>query len=295
MIDEDLQKLERTALVSDDPNDVAAALRAKTRVGADDAELSELLRSFTSDIDAILAHTDLSEDRKALLKARVLVDEQISSAIENAIQPREGDAFLPSGKAILTSVMKELTPERAREILRFHEAKLVLTPITSIERYREELNRASQIMEGYREAYVTGFAEEELSAQAAQAQVEGNKIKSWKFAITEGAQTFDIPEWDNGRENFQQRINLFNARFEQSGMTRLDYSSYIALMVHGLRKGKPIDGEYLKHSRKQDAKCDWQFTLLNETDEERGLVGAACWLDDDRAHFRPAVMGDIVI
>ncbi|MGE3278838.1 MAG: hypothetical protein AB7J40_03515 [Candidatus Altimarinota bacterium] len=310
MADADLRQLQRMAQAEGNVESQAAFLRQKIREGADDAQLAELLRSIRSNVDEIMELTGLSESRRLLVKARMLIEPQIDFALSYAIQPREGDAPLPSREAILASVMTILTPERAREILRFHEAKLVLTPITSLERYLEELNQTSQTMERCRVPYVSEFAQNQLNAQATQAQVEANKIKSWKFAISEGAQTFDIPEWDNGRETHQQRIERFNGRFAKSNILRLDYQSYIALMVQDLLKGRPIDCKYRNDSTSINAQTDtWQYTLMNETDEKQGLVGTAFWdgsfryvnlfsdhLDnrDGVARFRPAVMGEIL-
>ncbi|MGE3341212.1 MAG: hypothetical protein AB7J46_04840 [Candidatus Altimarinota bacterium] len=310
MADRDVRDSERRALAEGSLESEAAYMRKRIREGANDADLSNLLKGFNSNVDEILEQTDLSEGRQLLLKARFLIEQQIAFALENAIQPREGDAPLPSREAILASVMRTLTPAQAREILQFNEAKLVITPVTSVERYREELNAASQTMEGSREPYVSEFTQDHLNTQATQAQVEGNKIKKWRFAITEGAQTFDIPEWDNGQESLRDRINnRFNPRFHQSKMSRLDYQSYVGLMIQGLRQGKPIDCEYLNHSRKAGAQFEWQYTLLNETDEENGLVGAGLWHSDARsvglyefyldlqhvdARLRPAVMGVVI-
>src|SRR5690606_28123326 len=181
---------------------------------------------------------------------------------------------------------------------------------TSPERYTEALQAASQIMEGSRAPNLSEFTQTRLNELAAQAEVEGTQIKQWRFAITEGAQTFPIPEWDNGRETFAERIERFNSRYSSKQITRLDYPSYTALMNQGLRQGKPTDCEYLNHSRKAGAKSDWQYTLLNETNQETGLVGAGYWYNFNRrvslneafldsryddARFRASVVGDIEI
>jgi len=305
--------LERRAKGHQTPENVVNFLEAKIREDASDVQLSRVLGTFVPEVRgaALKLIGNLTADRKVVLEVMAMLEEQIDQAMEFAIQPREGDAPLPDREAILRSIQRTLTPDQARTFLdkkEMNEPTLVLVPVTSPERYTEALQAASQIMEGSQEPYLSEFTQTRLNELATQAEVEGTQIKQWRFAITEGAQTFPIPEWDNGQETFQERISRFNTHYGTKGITRVDFSTYIALMHQGLRQGKPTDCEYLNHSRKAGAKSDWQYTLLNETDEENGLVGAGRWnsgnrhvdlgesnldLRNDFARFRPSVVGDI--
>lgn len=312
MADRRTRELERRAEKEGSPELVALLIGEKVRERADDAAFTALLRRFVPGIrHAALTLTNLTEDQQALLEVRAMIEDQVSFALENAIQPSlVRDAARPLPEVVLASVLKILTPAQATEILQFKEAKLVITPVTSVERYDEELSQASITMEESLVPEFSRFPENQLTAQAARAEVRGNRIKSWKFAITEGAQIFDMPEWDNGQETHLQRIERFNERFVKIGMTRLEFQSYIGLMIQGLRQGKPIDCKYLNHSRKKGAQHEWQYTLMNETDEEIDRIGTGLWdscshnvnlLEDnldypiDFARFRPAVVGDIEI
>jgi len=275
--------------------------------------VQEKLRKREAVTEDDMKFIDEVKGKIALLRVLAMMRDQIDFVQKNAIHPREGDAPLPDRETILRSIQRTLTPDQARTFLdkkEVNEPTLVLVPVTSPERYTEALQAASQIMEGSQEPYLSEFTQTRLNELATQAEVEGTQIKQWRFAITEGAQTFPIPEWDNGQETFQERISRFNIHYGTKGITRVDFPTYIALMHQGLRQGKPTDCEYLNHSRKAGAKSDWQYTLLNETNQETGLVGAGYWhydfrnvylyvynLDNqsDNARFRPSVVGDIEI
>jgi hypothetical protein len=315
MSDSRKRDLENRAKGHQTPENVANFLKAKIREDASDLELSRILGTFVPDVRsaALELVEDLADGRKILLEAMVMLRVQVDKALEFAIQPREGDAPLPDCEAILSSIQSILTPEQARIFLdkkEIHELKLVLVPVTSLERYTEALLDASQIMEGFRELHLSEFAQTRLDELATQAEVEGSQIKKWKFAITEGAQTFVLPSWDNSHENFRERINRFNTHYASKGITRLDLPSYIALMYQGLRQEKPIDCEYLNNSLEADAKAksDWQYTFLNEIDEDARGVGGGSWSFYNRsvllgvdprsvpqqwARFRASVVGDI--
>lgn len=289
-MDEGLRRRNRDSdLTKGDAVALSKYLRERQLHGETAADLSGNLAEYAQDTrKAAFGLLEMSEGEQAVQEALILFSQQIDHARESAIQPREGDAPLPDRETILTSIQRTLTPEQARVFLdkkEVHEPTLVLVPITSTERYTEALQEASQTMEGSEEPSVLEFAQDQLNAQAIAAEVEENKIKKWKFAITEGAQTFDIPEWDNGQVTLQQRIDRFNSRYSSKQITRLDYPSYIALMHQGLRQGKPTDCKYQGDSKKRGAKNTWQYTLLNETGEGTieevtlGLVAAAHWGD----------------
>jgi len=301
-MDENLRRRQRGSdTLKGDAAALAGFLRERQRRGETAADLAGRLAEYSSSTrKAVFRLLEMNEDDQMMQEALILFDQQIYNALKSAIQPQEGDASLPDRQSILQSIHQCLTLEQAKIFLNrleIHEPKLVLVPITSMERYLQELQTASQTMEGSQEPLFSDFAQDQLHAQATAAEVEGNQIKYWKLAITEGAKTFDIPDWDNGQETFQERINRFNRKFVQSGMLRLDYRSYIALMIDGLRGGKPIDGD--------------QYSILNEMDEQQSFAGVVAigeWLAGvvyvflnekglyyryTRARFRPSVVMDI--
>lgn len=263
--------------------------------------------------DEVLNLTVENDEERGRLNALAMVCVQIEDSIRFAMRTRKGDAELPSGAAIMHSIMREMTSERAREMLLFHKPTLVLTPITSLTRYLEEIREVRQIRDGSRNLSLSEFARDQINHQAVAQEVDHNRIRKWRFAITEGSQVFDIPEWDNGEENFEQRIRRFNLRFTPNKIFSLDYASYIALANRGFLTKNFIDdcGEYESGIPHPSQKM--QFTLLNEMefsefDPQLSRVGVASCskfgqfvtLGDDRLHdhgsrtlFRPAIMGDI--
>jgi hypothetical protein len=306
-MDESLRSLERRARAGG-LVDWARFVGASARANEEQA-IASLREVHRGDLVRVL---QMSGSIGAALEVMNVMEQQVDSALRDAIW-REGDAPLPPREAVLQSVLQNLTPERVQEIRKFHVVKLVIVPIASVDRYTEALHGASQTMEGSREPIVRTIL---LNNQTTQAQVEGSKITKWRFAITEGSQTFDVPEWDDISKTFQQRIGFFrNSNLKKKvkgpgskGMSILDYPSYIALMYQGLLHGKPIDCEYRNDSKDRNSKARaWQYSLLYQ--EENGfLVGAASWrhdlryvyLDDEyignrsvNARLRSAVMGDI--
>src|SRR5690606_36053442 len=200
-MDERLRREERDS--DADKNDAAALaafLSQRQRRGETAADLAGKLAEYAQDTRkgaySLLA---MNEDQQVLQEALILFGQQIDQARELAIQPREGDAPLPEREVILQSIQRTLTADQARVFLNkkeVHEPRLILVPVTSVERYIEALQQASESMEGARRPDFEDFARVQRRTLATQAQVEGNKIKKWKLAITEGAQLFPVPTWD---------------------------------------------------------------------------------------------------
>ncbi|MGE3278830.1 MAG: hypothetical protein AB7J40_03475 [Candidatus Altimarinota bacterium] len=225
------------------------------------------------------------------------------------MKTKKDDGDFPASEAILSSVERELTPEQAREVLQFIEPKLVLTPVTSLERFREALASASETLEMSKSAYILEPVPTHFNAEAVQAQVQGNQIKRWRFAITEGAQVFMPQEWDSEMESFPQRIERFNRKFGAINIFPIDCQTYAALTYAGLLQGRPTDGQYGNNSR--DAFCKsfvGQSTILTKGSDASTML-VAYWCFDyrqvvfygstlenlpERCRFRPAVIGDIV-
>lgn len=309
-MDETLRRAEQG---SDAEKGDAVALAALLRKRQRAAETAVDLAEYSQDTrKAAFGLLEMSEDEQVRQEALVLFSNQIDHALESAIQPREGDAPLPDRETIFKSIERTLTSEQAKVFLNkkeIHKPTLVLVPVTSTERYIEALQEASQTMEDAYQPSFSNFPRNQLNRLATQAEVEGDKIKKWKFTITEGAQTFNIPSWDNSVETVQERINRFNRRYSSKSIHPIDTSSYIALMNQGLYHGKPIDCEYIDHSRSSSAiESDWQNTILNNTNENSDRVGVGRWVNlgrgvslavsllldrSDSIRFRPAVMGDI--
>lgn len=319
-MDERLREIERRSLADKSDAEALAELLSVKERGGEKASTARTLRGYIENTRKS-AYTILGLKEEEVLKKEVLVfvENQIDPAIlaaEEGFQPREGDAAIPDRESVSQAIVREFTvghngltlemaKARFEEVKKLHEVKLVLAPVTSVERYRQELQTASQIMKRSKNPIIRLPAENQLNIQAIESQVEDNQIKEWKFAITEGAQVFGIPEWDNGQVSLEERINRFNDRYASSRIRRLDLQSYIALMIDGLRHGKPIDCKYEGDSLERNAKTVvWQLTLFNEV--ENGLVIMAGWHDRERSvdlgHFpivarsgttrsRPSVIG----
>lgn len=303
-----------------DPNALPRYLDEILRNNAEEARvlspLNQVHRGARSKVMGLLFRRDFDRDKYPVLSVLKMMDEQMGSALQNTIQLRAGDTPLASREVIMESIMRELTPARAREILQFHEPMLVLVPAASLERYRLELIVASRIIQQAEAPFFSRFTELHLNEQARSSQVVGTQVKSWKFAITEGASVFDVPEWDNALNTSLDRTRLFTERFRESQMGMLSHRSYIALMVAGLKQNRTIDGRYYGKHKYHQSQSSQHFTYLDVSSEtvildEYSFFGicTAGWSDVppqvffrtasmsqscDGARFRPMVDGHIV-
>lgn len=331
-MDECSRELERLARVSGAPQDGAAFLRELLRGGAEDSELSSALTVVGVGMRAqtLALVENISEDRRSILQVLALMIERVDKRpdqVERAlattalfeINPDQGDIPLPNHQQVLQSIQSQLTPRQAQEILTFKEPRLVVYPITNDERYKKALHCEScRTMERQYLPYLSDFARNALNAIAQQ----GAQITGYRWAIVDGAQMVDVPDWDDAGATLPQRIDNFNENFQEllsqnssdesdhsrARFGRPDYGSVGVLMMESLLKGKPLGCKYKGDSRKRDASYEWQYTLLQGIDEEDGVVGVVYWAPFSQqvrlrdfdlgnrgldARFRLAVMGKI--
>jgi hypothetical protein len=123
-------------------------------------------------------------------------------------------------------------------------------------------------------------------------------ITRWEFVISEGAQVFDHRRWDRPTANLATRIKRFDSRYSSCGITRLNYPSYIALMIDSLRNGKPLDCKYENDSGESDAQLvRSQETILAELGHDmdsrvfRRAVATATWYPK----YRQVILGHAAV
>lgn len=317
-MDEGVRKLERAVRASGAPSEGVALLRVVVRNGGEEPQLASALISVASNVRAAtLAQVDnIPEERRAILQVMALLLERVDNELNQIhhalttmalfeVNPDQGDVALPEPEQVLESIRSQLTPRQAQEVLQFKEPRLVIYPITNAQRYVQALNcEACRTMEGQQTPYLSDFTRNSLNALAQ----EGKKIPGYRWAIVDGAQRVDIPEWDSALQDFRGRIGEFDRRYQDTGVQRLNFGSAAVLMMDSLVQAKPLGCEYEGESTRRDAKYEWQYTLLQEIDEENGLVGVVDWnpnarsvnlsvrslvLDAPGARLRSAVMGQI--
>jgi hypothetical protein len=225
----------------------------------------------------------------------------------------------PSKEQVKAAFLRSLTKEQIAELQKLREPTLLIVPDTTAARFISAVDKPACKNQGaifnQNDAYfdTNNFYRNVLSAIATQNNVAANqpKISKYRFVITEGKQHFDAQASDhdhswNKREDMknEDRIAAFeNYLTKTTGLTSLNATTYLMLMIRGLKKGEPTD---------RISENAWQFTLLpGEPRNEHiknGLGAYGYWAEDGRrayfyydnlgneaayARVRAAVMGEI--
>lgn len=304
-------------LAADSAGNTARVLELSNALAA---RLREIAAAIDPDAAEAAGRAPSGGERTSLLPEDVrwceeLVEREYDTAAATTgmvLDSSKGEA-LPSKAKVKASILRQLTPEKVKELRKLREPALLILPDTTAERMVSAGNNpALKTMPGQIDTGWDNHYKNALSATAATRGVpaEQSKITKFRFAVVEGKQHFDAQASDhdfafNKRETMENQIRIaaFDEYCKQTGMQSIDAVGYELLMIRGLKERKPTD--MIDNS-------SWQFTML--TGEPRneyikgGLVAAGYWLSDGRkpyfsygnlgnqfgrARLRPAVMGEI--
>lgn len=225
-----------------------------------------------------------------------LIANQIDDALRYAVQPQEGDAPLPDKEAIMTAIRRTITRDQAREIFSMRKQTLVLVPVMTWERWDQALT-----IQGT-SPLVTGHALSNSSEQFyTDAQIEGNKIKKWKFAIVQEPQKYGSHPTDHPSRTLRQRRRTFRERLP-AGMSAPDYMCFSAITVYYLLQGKRFGDGLSSILKDTDSESDEDQAIEDKCVVGIGAVGRYVSIFDElldipdgtlRVRFCASVMGEI--
>ncbi|MGE3279057.1 MAG: hypothetical protein AB7J40_04705 [Candidatus Altimarinota bacterium] len=259
--------------------------RAKAE-GVSDAQLPELLHRMRlgEPVQAWFPQWkllgDIRHDMLRTLNAplrnevlfREFLEEQCLELAQDRWQITERDVPLPSIDRILSAVMNSVTPEIMNEVLAFKKPVLLLAPVAELSRLIFELNSVLCQMSLHETVWCGWSERSNFSNESADM-----RVKRWDFVLTEGAQVFDLPDWDDARVTRRERLEVFSQRFSNIGMRSVDRFSYTALALRGLRHQKPADCAYEGGVFSPDGVVSkWQYTHLEVLDEQN--IGFGAWM-----------------
>lgn len=219
---------------------------------------------------------------------------------------REGDTDYPSIENV-KKVLESFTPEQLEVINQMQAPILQLMPVTSGERYLEDLNTNKPMREQV-DADVSNWTKRRILEKADERDDVLEKIiTGWRVAITEGANAPELLDGDDVTDTLGERRAWFAEVYGPKDVTGVDLKRYIKLQQAGLagETPRPVDDVF---------GGDDTWTVLNgePIGEYNDLVVGGYWvggwadchcrmhlretrtnIQDCYAHFRVSVMADV--
>lgn len=304
MPDENLSRFE-----SDAPQVNPEEQANDNREASDKKEIANELDGVTTDSQARVL--DVAKINGPKLELLAQMKDQVENALQAAaffeINEDNGDAPLPSRDQIMGSIQDQLSPSQAIEILKLKEPpQLVIYPIASANRYQNALS-GDEWVDNFQGSHRLNSLF--LDLRAKEDGAEGDEVVKWGFAITGGVLLMEVPDWDDlTEENCAARIELFNKRYKDQGIERLDCGGFASLMMQillrdnsdsfegiNIGQGYILKGEKDFNGDTLVASGNWDYRggKFEVQIREQHLQGRVLSFSEGEDLFRPAALGTI--